>query len=84
MFKQHILFLESDKERIAYRSVVASENDLKIINSQKKILSEKGVRFYSHLVTTDQATLSSLKRKDSYFEKVIYYDDFTKFTESFN
>lgn len=79
MIKQHILFLESSIKRIAYRSIVGSKEDLKAINSQKNRLSETGIRFYSHLVTTEQDTITSLRSKDSYFEKVKYYDDFEKF-----
>lgn len=85
MVKQYILFLESSEkedevqERIAYYKVINSIEDMEVINSYKKQLKAYDVKFYSHLVTTTEATLSSLKEKDDFFENVRYYSDFNEF-----
>lgn len=85
MVKQYILFLESSEkedelqERIAYYKVVNSIEDMEVINSYKKQLKDYEIKFYSHLVTTTEATLSSLKEKDDFFENVEYYSDFNEF-----
>ncbi|MEN3088758.1 MAG: type II toxin-antitoxin system antitoxin SocA domain-containing protein [Staphylococcus pseudoxylosus] len=85
MVKQYILFLESSseedkfKERIAFYKVVESFEDLEKLDLYKNKLQKYGIKFYSHLVTTSEPTLPSLKEKGYFFENVRYYSDFQEF-----
>ncbi|AWI44134.1 hypothetical protein BJG88_04800 [Staphylococcus nepalensis] len=85
MVKQYILFLENaetedhSEVRIAFHKTIESKKDMDLIKGYKEKLQSFDVKYYSHLVTTSKATLSSLKEKDDFFENVHYYSDFQEF-----
>lgn len=72
--KHYIIFLEDmyDPYPFAYHKILTDKQDFIEINKFEKILKSKKIDFYTHLVTTQDASIESLKQKDYFFKNVQY------------
>ncbi|MCI2948093.1 integrase/recombinase [Staphylococcus caledonicus] len=78
MYKHFLLILEDyDKgQRIAFHKILCDQKDFETIKNYQKELEDLEIKFYTHLISTMDDSIKSVKQKDAFFKDFTFLNIF--------